>query len=373
MTNPQMNTTEKRLAIFVPSMNEGGAERSMLRLAQGIADKNYPVDLVLARPEGPYLDEIPPNVRLINLKSSRVLSSLPKLIAYLLREKPYALLSVLDYANIVALWARKFAKIPQKVVVNEQNTISLTSKHSSQKRQQLIPWFVKNFYPWADLIIGNAKGVADDLSQAIGLNRQKIDIIYNPVVTPELQQKAQASLEHPWFAPGQPPVILAVGRLTIQKDFPTLIQAFAQVRRTQTARLLILGEGSDRTALEDLIKQLGLENDVSLAGFVKNPYAYMTRASVFVLSSRWEGLPTVLIEALYCGIPIVATDCLSGAREILKDGQYGQLVPIGDVNAIAKAIEKVLVDKIPPAPVESWRPFELETVVNQYINILFEN
>jgi len=166
---------------------------------------------------------------------------------------------------------------------------------------------------------------------------------------------------------------VAVGRLQMQKDYPTLLHAFAQVRKNRPVRLLILGEGKDRLALEELIKELGLEQDVSLPGFVMNPYAYMARASLFVLSSRWEGLPTVLIEALCCGTPVVSTDCPSGPREILRDGQYGQLVPVGDVDGLAQAIEAALNSKAPGPPSESWRPYDLENVVNQYISLLFGN
>ncbi len=165
-------------------------------------------------------------------------------------------------------------------------------------------------------------------------------------------------------------MLLAVGRLTASKDFPTLIQAFIRVRQTRPARLLILGEGADRPGLEALVEQLGLEQDVSLPGFVENPYPYMARASLFVLSSRWESLPTVLIEALYCGAPLIATDCPGGTREILADGQYGQLVPVGDATALARAIATTLAGKTPRPPPESWLPFDLEAVVNQYINIL---
>jgi glycosyltransferase involved in cell wall biosynthesis len=165
-------------------------------------------------------------------------------------------------------------------------------------------------------------------------------------------------------------VILAVGRLTAQKDFSTLIRAFAEVRRSCPARLLILGEAEERPALEALVKQLGLEQAVSLPGFVANPYPYMVRAALFVLSSRWEGLPGVLIEALYCGTPAISTGCPSGPREILADGQYGQLAPVGDVQALAQAMLLSLRGGALRPPQESWQPFELEAVVNQYLNTL---
>ena len=234
----------------------------------------------------------------------------------------------------------------------------------------MVPHLVKRFYPWADYVIGISRGVADDLSQTAGLPRERIKILYNPVVTPELREKARAPLNHPWFEAGQPPVILAVGRLTKQKDFPTLIRAFAQVRQSRPARLLILGEGPDRPALEALVNQLGLEDSVAMPGFVDNPYAYMSRASLYVLSSRWEGLPTVLIEALYCGPPIIAMDCPSGPREILADGQHGLLVPVGDITALAQAIEAGLAGKTPHPTEESWHPYSLEAVVDQYLHLL---
>ncbi len=364
---------QKRLAIFLPGLYGGGAERTMLNLAQGVAERDYAVDLVLARAEGPLLAEVPESVRVVDLRASRVLLSLPALVHYLRRKRPHSMLSVMHYANIVALWARRLAGVPTRVVVSARNTLSRSAQHASNWRGRLMPHLIKHFYPWADGIVAVSKGVADDLAQVTAIPREHIQVIYNPVVTPKLQEKAQAPLEHPWFAPSEPQVLLAVGRLTAQKDFPTLIHAFAKVRQAHLARLLILGEGEDRSALEGLVRQLGLEQDVSLPGWVENPYPHMVQASLFVLSSRWEGLPGVLIEALYCGVHLIATDCPSGPREILRNGQYGQLVPVGDVGALALAIETALAGKMPRVPRESWRPFEPETVVNQYINVLLES
>lgn len=359
-----------RLAIFLPSLAGGGAERAMVNLAHGFASFGCTVDMVLAQAKGPYLSEVHEPVRIVDLKASRGLTSIPALARYLRSEQPLALISVLDFANIIALWARWLAGNRTRILVNEQNTISRSARNSARLRQRMVPYLVKLFYPWADYVVGNSQGVADDLSRTTGLPRQRIDMLYNPVVTPDLRKKARESLEHPWFEEGQPPVVLAVGRLTKQKDFPTLIRAFAQVHRHIPARLLILGEGPDRPALEELVKQLNLSGDVALPGFVENPYAYMSRASMYVLSSRWEGLPTVLIEALYCGSPIVATDCPSGPQEILADGQYGELVPVGNVDSLAQAIEAGLTGKISPPGQESWQPFSLEAVVDQYLDLL---
>ncbi|MCA9949561.1 MAG: glycosyltransferase [Anaerolineales bacterium] len=370
MNNLLRSNRKPDFAIYLPSLNGGGAQRAMLNLAHGLCVCGCAVDLVLAEAKGPYLAEVGDSVRLIDLKASRVLTSMPALAQYLRHEKPTVLISVLGYASLVALWARRFVGSSVQIVINEQNTMSIDSSESEIRRERLVPHLAKRFYPWADHITGNSNGVADDLSLVIGLPREQIKVIYNPVVTPELQKKAQGSLNHPWFENNQIPVILAVGRLTQQKDFPTLIRSFAQVRQRQPARLLILGEGEDRLALEALVNEFNLKDDVDLPGFVENPYAYMRQASLFVLSSQWEGLPTVLIEALYCGTPVIATDCPSGPREILADGQYGALVPIGDVAALTKCIEAGLAGDTPSPTKESWYPYSQDIVANQYLNLL---
>jgi glycosyltransferase involved in cell wall biosynthesis len=369
----KMSDRQKRVALFISHMRGGGAQRATLKLAGGIAEHGYAVDLVLAKAEGPFLSELPESVRLVDLNASRVLFSTSALIRYLRRERPAAMLSALHYVNIVALWARRLAGVSTRVVVSERNQLSHASEHGSNARTRLMPYFIRRFYPWADGIVAVSQGVADDLAQMTGLPHRRIAVIYNPIVTPELQERVKTPLQHPWLENGQPPVVLAAGRLKPQKDFSTLIQAFALVRRNHLARLLILGEGSERPALEALVRESGLAQDVSLPGFVANPYPHMTRASLFVLSSRWEGLPGVLIEAMYCGAPLIATNCPSGPREILKDGQYGLLVPVGDVAALARAIEMALRGKVPRPPRESWRPFELKTIVKQYLQILVED
>jgi glycosyltransferase involved in cell wall biosynthesis len=368
MTN-EMSRRKERFAFFLPGLYDGGAERIMLNLAKGIADRGYLVDLVLARAEGPFMDEVPDSVRLIDLKAPRVLLSTSALLHYLRQERPIALLSIL-YANIVALWAKRLAGFPFRVIVAEHNTLSSVASGENDLRLRLLPMLSRWFYPWADGIIAVSKGVADDLAQVIKIPRERIQVIYNPIVTPDLFTRSTALLEHPWFKSGEPPVLLAVGRLTAQKGFDILIRALAQVRKDRLARLIILGEGEERPALEALVKDFRLEQDVLMPGFVPNPYPYMAKAAAFILSSRWEGLPTVLVEAMSLGTPIVSTDCPSGPREILEDGKYGQLVPVGDPSALATAIEKALtIETLHPLQ-ESWAPYSLETVAVQYINYL---
>jgi glycosyltransferase involved in cell wall biosynthesis len=365
-----LRTQQKRLAIFMHGLYEGGAERAILNLAEGMAGRGYLVDLVLARATGPFLSQIPNGVRMIDLNASRVLYSWIPLIRYIQKQSPDALLSAIDYTNVIALMAQRIARKPYNVVVVEQNTLSQRITGLPITYRILLPSFIRFFYPRAGCIAAVSIGVADDLANTTGLKRESIRVIFNSIITPDLRRKSQENLEHPWFQSGQPPVIISVGRLTAQKDFPNLIRAFAMVREMHTARLMILGEGEDRPSLEKLIQDLELSELVSMPGFVDNPYSYMANAAVYVLSSRWEGLPTVLVEALYCGLPIVSTNCPNGPKEILQDGRFGQLVPVENTEMLASAIRAALDGKVPIAPSASWSPYTIENMLNQYIQAL---
>jgi glycosyltransferase involved in cell wall biosynthesis len=365
-----MSTSRERVAFFLPGLYEGGAERVVLNLAEGIAARGYQVDLVLARAEGPFMAQIPDSVRLVDLKAARVMRSVPALARYLRQERPTAMLSAL-FTNIVALWARRFVGPAPRLVICEHNILSAVVKNQDDPRWQWYPRLAGWFYPWADAVVAVSKSVADDLARTTKIPRDRIQVIYNPVVTSDLRERSQAQLDHPWFGVGEPPVIVSIGRLTSQKAFDVLIQAFSHVRRHRLARLLILGEGEQRQGLQALVRELGLEQDVSLCGFVPNPYPYMARAALFVLASRWEGLPTVLIEALYFGTPMVATDCPGGTREVLQDGQYGQLVPVDSPLALAEAIEASLDCQRPQPSPQLWQPFASDCVVERYLSLLF--
>lgn len=365
-----MERISDKIAIFLPSLRGGGAERAMVNLARGFHERGLTIDLVLAKAEGPYLSKVPSGVRVVDLKTKRVLHALPGLIRYLHRERPKSLLSAMNHANIVAIWARRLSQVKTRLVVSEHNTLSQAVKYASLQRMRLMPFLIRCFYPWADAVISVSYGVAEDLVARAGLSREKIKVIYNPVVTPDLFTEAKEPLDHPWFASSQPSVILGVGKLTPQKDFETLIRAFALVQKRRPARLLILGEGEERPKLEGLVRELGVGNDVALPGFVNNPYKYMKRAAVFVLSSRWEGLPTVLIEAMTLGTPVVSTNCPSGPAEILEGGKWGRLVPVGNPETLAQAILETLQDPPSPIPESAWKRFCLSEIVTKYLEIL---
>lgn len=360
-----------KIAVFLPSLQGGGAERTMLTLANGFAARGLVVDLVLSDAHGTYLADVSSGVRIVDLGCQRVFASLPRLIRYLRRERPQALLSALSHANIVAICAGFFARTGTRIVVSERATLSAILEVASSARQRLLPKLMRWLYPAADRVVAVSQGVADDLAAVLGLARDRIAVIYNPVVTAGLLQRSREPLRHRWFsAKDGPPVVLAVGRLGAEKDFATLIRAFAKLRAQRDARLVILGEGELRDELSRLVHRLGLHEDVELPGFAANPFAFMRHASLFVLSSRTEGLPGVLIEAMACGAPVVSTECPSGPAEILENGKWGTLVPVGNVEALAEAMAATL-DRTDRPDVESRaRAFGVEDAVAGYLKVL---
>lgn len=360
------------LSFFLPNLDGGGAERAMLHLASGIAKRGIKTDLVLAKAEGEYLEKVPPEVRLINLNSRSpvIFWKTLNLRHYLQQERPTFLLSALDILS-AATWAKRLAGTPTKVIMCVQTNLSQQFQNDSGIMSKFRPLLVKQWYPLADGTIAASQGVAEDVSQISGVPVKNIDVIYNPVVMPELFEKAKEPINHPWFASGESPVILGVGRLVPQKDFPTLIKAFAIVKQQISAKLIILGEGEKRPQLEALVRELGLENDVDMPGFKENPYAYMAKAKLFVLSSAWEGFGNVVAEAMAVGTPVVSTNCPSGPAEILENGKYGRLVSVGDVNALANAILETLKNPTNSQLLqERALDFTVDNVVNQYLNVL---
>jgi glycosyltransferase involved in cell wall biosynthesis len=362
---------KRTLAIFLPNLRGGGAERVVVNLARGLSERGIVVDVVLANAVGPFLSRIPSSVRIVDLHSGSTIASLFRLSRYLRQTRPAALLSALDQSNVVALLARRLSRVSTRAVIAVHSVASHRAANVGSLKARFYRMLMPRCYPWADAVVAVSHGVADDLCRLTALPRSRVTVVYNPVVEPDLHAKAAQPIDHPWFQPGEPEVILAVGNLSPWKDFGTLIRAFAIVRETRPVRLMILGEGSERRRLEALVQQLGLSGDVSLPGFVDNPYAYMSRAAAVVLCSKWEALPTVLIEAMALRIPVVSTDCDFGPREILAGGRYGKLTPVGDVEALARSICSSISTREPLAPKEALEPFGFETALEHYTAILF--
>lgn len=342
----------------------------MVNVANGLADRGYFVDLVVADAVGTYRKDVSPAVRLVDLHASRVSLSLFPLMKYLWQERPGVLLSALNYANVIAVLACKLARVKTRVIVSDHSMLSSSLSAARLKRASPVKWLMRKTYPWADGIVAVSSGVADDLAQEIGIPRHRVSVVHNPVITDRLYDLAAQPVAHPWFLPGQPPVIIGVGRLTAAKDFPTLISAFGILKKNRSARLVILGDGELRPELEKLVAELRLENDVQLPGFLENPYSWMRSSSLFVLSSAWEGFGNVLVEAMACGTPVVSTDCPGGPAEILAQGRWGRLVPVGDATALASAMRMTLDDAAHPAVSLRAAEFGVAQAVDGYLRAM---
>ncbi|MCD6528135.1 glycosyltransferase [bacterium] len=362
-----------KISFFLPSLRGGGAEKVFVTLANEFAKRNFKVDLVLAQKEGPYLKEVSEKVRMVNLKAKRVLYSLLPLIKYLKKEKPDVLISTLDHANIIAILAKLISRVQTKIIVRVANTLSLSLKGTKFHKRWLRLYGVKIFYPFADKIIAVSKGVADDLVKRSKIPRKKIKVIYNPTDFEKIQEKMKENTGHPWLDRKECPVILGIGKFHQQKNFPLLLKSFALLRKKRKIKLIILGEGKERKDLENLIRKLNLQEDVDLPGFKENPYSFLAKADVYVLSSLWEGFPNTLLEALACGTPVVSTNCLSGPAEILENGKYGKLIPINNERALAKAIEETLESPLNSKILEEKaKDFGLKKIAKEYLK-LFKN
>jgi len=325
----------------MPPLGDGGLDRMVLKLAELMSADNE-VDVVTVKAQGPFLRTICDDIRIVDLNARRALSSLPGLIKYLRREKPCALISAQYYVNVIAVWAKMLARVSSKVIVTERLATSQDLGRSGKLKDRLLPLLMRHAYLRADAVVAVSRGAAEDLAALLGISCDRIRVIYNPTLDNTIFDKAGAPVEHPWFADKNIAIVISAGRLTGQKDFVTLLRAFAVVRAKMEARLVILGEGYDRSKLEDLAERLGIREAVDLPGFVDNPYKYIAKADLFVLSSIYEGMPNALIEALAVGTPAIATDCPSGPREILP---ADALVPVGDYSAMARRILDVLADR----------------------------
>jgi glycosyltransferase involved in cell wall biosynthesis len=359
------------IAIYLPTLGEGGIERVYLNLAQAFVRQGIRVDLLVAQARGARQSEVPPGARVVDLAAHRrgTLWLVPGFLRYLRSTRPRAVLAC-SGLNLLAAWTKPWGDPRSRIVIAVHNTLSLQFANLTLLHRAVIPPLLSRFYPKADAIVAVSAGVADDLSRFLGLERARIEVLHNPVVTDDLLAKMAEPLEHSWFREAEPPVILGAGTLIPRKDFPTLVRAFALMRRHRQARLVILGEGEERAHLERLVRELALEGEVALPGFVSNPYPYFRRARLFVLSSRWEGLPTNVIEALACACPVVATAC-PGASEILENGRYGRLVAAGDVQAMAQAMLDTL--SRPPDPQALQRramDFHVDRVAQSYLRVL---
>jgi glycosyltransferase involved in cell wall biosynthesis len=393
-----------RIAILLPSLEGGGAERSMLNLAAGLLARGRAVDIVVCKDKGAYRNDVPAGARLVVLDCSGALEArlfplavrpdllwsllrpvvlakktpsemarLKSLRDYLAAGKTDVMISALPYANLLALWARKAAGARVPLIITERIALLTYCRAPDNFRKwrwRYLPPLLRRSYPQADRVVTVSDSVARELIDELGLPNDSVTTIYNPVVDDSLTAGADEDPGHTWFADGEPPVVLGVGRLTEQKGFATLIQAFARLRQTREARLVLLGEGRLRGDLEQQARALGISDYVDMPGFVDNPFKYMAHATVTALSSEYEGLPGVLIQAMACGCPVVSTDCPGGSREILDGGRYGRLVPVGDAGELAAALDATLqAQPDSDVLVRRAQDFSLDRGVDNYLSL----
>ena len=364
-------TVKPSIAMVLPDLRGGGAERVAVNLANSFIQRGYVVDMVLLSATGEFLADLLPGIRVVDMKVSRLRNALFPLMRYLHQTRPAALLACMWPLTVIALLARTLALVPTRVLVAEHTTWSRGEIASSSWGRWKVGNTMHYAFPGADGIVTVSNGAADDLARFANIDRNGITVIYNPVVG-DAKPPASAPLAPAGWWTGPHRKVLAVGTLKTIKDYATLLQAFARLRQQVDARLLILGEGECRPALEVQARQLGIEASVFMPGFVKDISSYYQQADLHVLSSTGEGLPTVIIEALAVGTPVVSTDCPSGPREILCHGQFGRLVPVGDAAALALAMSDSLAATHDTAALKARaQDFSIDKAVDQYLDLLF--
>ena len=315
----------------------------LINMANEMAHRGHRIFVVIADEQGPYRDKLAPAVDIRFLGKRRVVGALWPLIRFLRNERIDILYSAMTYVNIIAVLARSLSGSRKTgVIISERNFFSFNARGNGEPPTIFQKLCVFLIYPFADRIIGISKGVADDISRYMAFGKRRVSHIYNPVVTHQMLDELKQTGAVDISVPEIKPLLVTSARMVPQKDQVTLIRAFADVLKTREASLLLLGEGPLRPEIESLAANLGIKDNVYFAGFVKNPLSYMKQADIFVMSSAWEGFCNVIVEALLCGLPVVSTDCPSGPAEILDNGAYGALVPVGDSEAMGAAILKTL-------------------------------
>jgi glycosyltransferase involved in cell wall biosynthesis len=361
------------VALYVPALRVGGAQHVTVNIANGFAGRGHPVDLVVSHARGGFRDQVSEAVNLVDLGTPElpgigIGASVPALQRYLDRAEPGILFSAMTFANVIALAAARLSTAETRIVPTEHDEFGMDRRPKSR----LVSRLAGRLYPSADHVLGVSAGVVESVVRNTGIDREQVSIMYNPIEVAEIRDRAAEPPTHEWAVDPSVDLVFTVGRLEPQKDLPTLIEAFESVAtRRPDARLVVAGKGSRAGVLQERVRERGLGDVVDLPGYVDNPYAFMANAATFALSSRHEGLPTVLIEALACGCPVVSTDCPSGPAEILQDGEYGRLVPVDDPEALADGIAATIDD---PPPADRLRgradDFARETVIEEYVRFV---
>lgn len=384
------HSSRRKVTFLLSSYRAGGGEKQLIQIANAFADRGCAVDLLVLKPVGQYESHVDERIRVISLDAGRMLFSLPKLVRYLRREAPEVLMGLDEYTHLLSLMARSISGCRTRVVLRIGNMLTKQFERYEGK-SRLMPFAIRRLYKKADGMIANSHGVADDVIGVTGIDADKVRVIFNPKLRESILSAAQEPVRHEWFLNKTLPIVMALGRLREQKNFPIIIRAFSKIVKSIPARLVIVGTGREEGRLRELIRDLGCEESILLAGYADNPYAWMKKANVYVAASLWEGLPNTLIEAMVCGLPAIAADCSSGPREILApdtdyrkrlevgDGveyaKYGALTPVNDEEALVAAIarfltDEALSDQYAAASALRSRDFDSKGIIDEYAHVL---
>lgn len=395
-----MTARPKHVAFLLNDFALGGAERVMITLCNAMAARGIRVELLLRKKEGPLLGELSDAVEITLLPASgrgrwmpavaKLVGTSPELLAqllarnpegfirrlpalrdYLRREQPDALLSTLTGNNLLTTLAAELAKVETRIVLREAINLLADYNRDGKALPAGLPALLRQWYPRADAIVCVSQGVEQDLHGLVGADLKNTRTIYNPLDIAKIEALSRADPCHPWLKTSGDDCIVALGRLEPQKDYTTLIRAFARLSTERPSRLIILGEGSERESLTVLASDLGVADRVDLHGAVENPFQFLARADLYVMSSAWEGCPNALMEAMACGCRVVSTDCPSGPRELLQDGEIGPLAPVGNADGLAAAMAHALATPPDPDLVKARAAeYSLPNVVQRYREVL---
>lgn len=376
-TNTSTQSEKPDISFFIPNLTTGGAEQITVNLVNGLSSRGYDVELLVSRSEGEMQSQLEAKVSVVELPPSRtpvlgIAAHLPALVSYLRRKQPAVLFPQMAHVSVVCLAASTISGTDTSIVPTHHTGFGEAPDKTI--KSQIVSRLLPHLYPSADRIIAVSEGLADGIVEHTSVDRDDISVLYNPIHVDAIRKQSRKPVEHRWLDDDDKKVILFVGRIERQKDLETWLRAFKQIhRRDPNTRAVIAGQGSRRDTLLKFSKELGISEVVSMPGYVDNQYGYMRRASVFLLSSRYEGLPTVMIEALACGCPVVATNCPSGPSEILANGKYGPLVPVGDVTGLANAVLNTLGNPIPSEILQRRADdFAPDTILDRYEEFIDE-
>ncbi len=385
-----MDKNKKLITIFISSFRSGGGEKMMVELAGALAHKEYRVDLVVMKNEGPLLSQVDPLVRVVDLKVGRIIFSPLNFKDYLILNNPDVVMSLDEYTHLVSLLSKRLAGSRVRIVLRVGNMYSeLFRRYGKMRDRFLIPILVRKFYKQADKIIAVSNGVADDITSVADLDKNKVVVVYNPKSESFISKKTAEPVGHSWVERKSDLLIVAVGRLREQKNFSFLIKSFNRVRAQINCRLIIVGAGREEERLRELTRDLKCEDYVSLPGYTDNPYRYLAKADVFVSASLWEGMPNGVLEAITCGAPAIVSDCDSGPREILAPdtdyrlrlskgfemAEFGVLCAVGDEDGLVDALLRIIKDDqlrqtYSLASRKRAKDFDFDLIISKYEEVL---